>query len=291
MRHAGQKAVLGGIGVGQFDIFFVQGEFDLLALADIANGAHDEHTLFRLDGTEADLDGELLAALAQAVQVASRAHGPHLRLGEIVAAVAHVGHAQAGRHQLLEQAAAQLAAAIAEQGFRLAVGQHDAAAGVGHDDGVRRRFEQAAEARLDQLGVAQHLEVGDVLLAPQNVLDVAIAFTDGLAGTVDVDQRAILGPAHRFVGGRARRQGLAHDGLFLAQAVRRHDQVAQHIAGRLLRAVAEHGLGARCPAQHFPGGRGQDHRVRRFIQDQGTEVCCHRRALGGCASASRRVAA
>src|SRR5437879_11108741 len=75
----------------------------LPAVADVANGAGDEQSLFGLERAEADFHGEFLTALAQAVQFESRSHRARTRLPEEPRAMARVGVTEASGQQPLDR--------------------------------------------------------------------------------------------------------------------------------------------------------------------------------------------
>src|SRR5438105_7573921 len=164
VRHAGQKTIFGLIGPFQLDIFLLQRALDSLAIGDVADGAHDERAAVGLQRAQTDFDGKLTAVLAQSVKLQTRAHRPRSRLPEVAGAMGNMAASVPAGQQDLDERPEHLAALISEQLLRLAIGEDDPAGLVGHDDRIRRRFEKIAELRLDQLGVAQNFEMGDVLL-------------------------------------------------------------------------------------------------------------------------------
>ena len=76
------------------------------------------------------------------MRVSARPRPNDLRVGEIAAAVRLMLAAVTFGHQFLNRLIQHLLAPIAEELFRLAVDQHDRAALVYDDHGVRRRLQQ-----------------------------------------------------------------------------------------------------------------------------------------------------
>ena len=161
VRHAGEKAVLGLAGPLQFDFLFVERAFDALALRDVADGRRHQHAFLRFQRRQADFDGKLGAVAAQAVQFQARAHGAGARRRGKGLPVLRMVSRVAGRDQHFHIASQQLRARIAEQAFRLRVDEHDLAIAIDDDDGVRRRFEQAAELLLGPAPVADVADGAD----------------------------------------------------------------------------------------------------------------------------------
>ena len=135
MGHVRQELALEAAGLLQGPAALILGA---LAVRDVADRAGDEHTALRLQGAEADLDGELGPVLALAVQLHPRAHAAHPRVGEEVVPVPGVLRAEAYEH--LDFAAEHLVALVAEDLLRLLVDQLDAAVSVHNDHRVRRRL-------------------------------------------------------------------------------------------------------------------------------------------------------
>ena len=78
-----------------------------------------------LERRQADLDRELAAVAAQAVELQPRAHRARARIGEVAAAVPAVGAAVALGHEHLDGLADQLGAGVAEELLGLRVDEHD----------------------------------------------------------------------------------------------------------------------------------------------------------------------
>src|ERR1035437_5837464 len=131
------------------------------SLADVTNGARDERTLLRLEGTQADLRRELRAVLAQAVELHAGSHGPCARVGRVAGAMMPVLLTQARRHQTLDQLSQKLLPCVAEETLGLGVDEQDLPIPVHDDHRVRGRLQQTPELLLGTLAfghVAGHAE-------------------------------------------------------------------------------------------------------------------------------------
>jgi hypothetical protein len=186
--------------------------------------------------------------------------------------------AVARRHQVFHRLAQQLAVAVAEHPFGLGVGKDDAAAGVDDHDGVGHELEQVAVARFHQLGIAQHLEVRDVLHRAQVALKAALGVEDGLGGDAHIDVRTVAPPTHRFLHSQAFAAGLGQglrDGISLSG---RGDQRGQRLADGLRRRVAEDLLGGGRPLRDLAIRQHDHDRVRVLARQEVGECDLHEKA-------------
>ncbi len=119
-----------------------------LAVADVAYRGGHEQPVAGFQRAEADLDGELAPVAAQAAELQPGAHGTHLLVGGIPAAVDRVISAEPPGDQNLDRAAEQLLARVAEQRLGLGVDQPDRPGTVHDHHRVRRRFQQRAKPLL-----------------------------------------------------------------------------------------------------------------------------------------------
>ena len=122
-----------------------QGLLGALALGNVADHTEHEHALARLERAQHNVDRELRAVLAPAVEREPRAHGPHARLCMIMLAMRSVRGPEALRRQEFHGLAQQLFPPVAEHAFGLAVDAHDSAFSVGKHNPVRGRFEEPFE--------------------------------------------------------------------------------------------------------------------------------------------------
>src|SRR5882757_6438641 len=175
----------------------------LLALADVADRAHDERAFLGLQRTQADFHGELSAVLAQAVELQTHSHGAGPRLGEIVGAMADMRFPETLRQQHLDRLSLELSDRISKEMLGLGVRIHDAAGEIDHDDAVGHGFQEIAEPCLDQLRIAHHPLMGDVLLARENELYVASIIAHRPGRDIDIDGRTVLPAADGFIGGES----------------------------------------------------------------------------------------
>ncbi len=130
---------------------FKNGFLQPLALADVANRARNQHSLFGLQRTQADLHRKFVAVLVQGVQFHARAHRPHPRLREKVSAVRRMISPQSLRHQLFDLFSQKLLPRIAKQFFHLRIHQDNFSLLVHDHDRIGRRFQQSAKAHLRPL--------------------------------------------------------------------------------------------------------------------------------------------
>src|ERR1700752_4178666 len=83
-------------------------------------------------------------------------------------------------------------AVIAEHPFGLGIDKDDTSGDVEHEDGVRSELEEVTESHFEQLGVALHLQVRNVLLGGQQEAETAVRAHHRLARDVDMHQRTVL---------------------------------------------------------------------------------------------------
>jgi hypothetical protein len=83
-----------------------------------------------------------------------------------------VGTAEAIRQQCLDRFA-EARPAHSQTAGRHAVGNHDAADGIDHDDAIGHRLQQRLESRPDELRVAQDFLLGDIPFARENERHIA----------------------------------------------------------------------------------------------------------------------
>ena len=178
-----------------------------LALADVADRAHREHPLLRLQGAQAYLHRELRSVTPPTVEIKSGAHRPHARVREVSRAVTDMRPAEPLRHQQLDRLTEQLFSRVPEQPFGLGVHQNDPAEFVHDDDRVRDRFEEPAKPRLRAGGLVQDPLRGHVSLADDDEVDVALRVANGPFGDVDKDEATLLRAAHGLKGRGARLEG------------------------------------------------------------------------------------
>lgn len=122
--------------------------FSGLSFAHIAYGRGDEQAVGGLQGTEADLDGELAPVPAQAVQLQARPHGPDLTAGRVPEPVVRVEPPETLGYQDVDGPAEQLLPRVTEQRLRLGVHQPDHTRVVHDHHRVRCRFQQGSEGFL-----------------------------------------------------------------------------------------------------------------------------------------------
>ena len=258
---------------------FEQGAEFLLRLpaaGDVADRAHDERVLVRVDRVQADLDGKLAAVLAPPIELGPRAHFPHARMREIARAITDMLLAVPLRQQALDRRAPQLFATVAEHVLRACVGDDDAAAAIDHHDAVGHRLEQAAKACFEPLRVAHDLQMRDVLVRGQNPLDGPLGATHRLARDVDVNDRAVLAAAHRLVCGEiAIRSQSRDDAAFFLGAVGGNEEIVYKTRDGLAPRIAENRFRALAPVDDAAIGRRRDDRVRGLVQQQLVKLCQH----------------
>ena len=246
-----------------------------LAVGDVADGTHHHGALFGVDRAQADLDRKLSTILAQAVQLQPGAHGSGARLSEKPAAVAQVGAAVAVGQQHLHRLPQQFGTGVAKHPLGLGVDEHDAPGHVDHHDRIGGGFEQIAKPRLQQLGVALHLELRDILLARQEVQHLPICIAHGLGRYIDMHQRAVLATTHRLLHRGAQAQGLGTEKVLFVRAALGHDQVEHGAPLHFGLRIAKHQLGRRVPFQHHALGRQHQQCIGVLLPVRGSQFSRH----------------
>ena len=122
--------------------------FRALTGGDVHHGREHEEALVGLDRVQPDLDRDLDAVLAEAVQLPPRSHRPSLRVGEEVGPEDRMPVAEPFRDQVLDGLVQHLLARVAEQPLGLPIHEHDLARAVHHDHAARRRLHHDAKPRL-----------------------------------------------------------------------------------------------------------------------------------------------
>jgi len=278
-----QQGAEAGLAVAQF-------LFGLLGPGDVANGGDDQRPALGLHRAEADGDGELAAVGTPPGELQAFAHRTHPRRGQETAAVADVAVMQAFGHQVFHRPADKPVPRVAEQALGLSVHEADVAFAVHDHDGIGRRLEHRAQARLT---VEQGLLV---CLAFRHVAQDA----GKLALSVDRRCRqrqlerelaAVLAAAHQFdrpaehplfaAGNDALQTGL------VGRVVALRHQQGHRLADQLVALVAEQTLGLRIH-QHDAAIAAGDHDAVRRRLEEGTEMRlaagrggAHRQPLAG----------
>jgi hypothetical protein len=140
---------------------------------------------------------------------------------------------------------AKLFALVPEQRFRLTIREHDASRRIDHHDRVRSGFDEIEKPSFDELRVAQHLQVGHVLVDVKHVL---ARDADRLARHVEVDHRTVATPMHRFVRRRPATHDDGHDSR-LARRIQRRDEILKLVTDGVCPRVLEELLGSTIPMQ------------------------------------------
>ena len=155
MAHGGQKLRFDAVGAGQLGVGALQLAvtlfqclLGLLAHGDVADGADHKSAPGRLQGTEADLDGDLRPVLAPRVELEVRAHGPGAWRRRVGGPVPHVAAVEPLGQQQLDRPAKQLIARVAEQLLGLSVDADDAPLPVHDHGGIGGGVQEGAQARL-----------------------------------------------------------------------------------------------------------------------------------------------
>ena len=143
------------------------------AISGVAYRTHHHRAFLGLERAQADFDGKLLAAVALRVEVEHGAHGADAWTLNKTSPVRQVCGAKACRQQYLDRLTQEFGTQIPKHLFGLCVDEHDAPGHVDHHDRVRQGLKQILKTCLDQLGVAHHLQVRDVLVAGNKVRRLA----------------------------------------------------------------------------------------------------------------------
>jgi hypothetical protein len=118
---------------------------ELAAIGDVADPGDHQQAALGGERRQADLDRELAAVLAPAVEIEVGAHRARPRLGDVRRQVMAVPRSHVLGDQYLDRAAEQLVVVVAEHPLGRRVDQHQHAAVVAHHDAVGRGVEQGAE--------------------------------------------------------------------------------------------------------------------------------------------------
>jgi len=246
-----------------------------LAVGDVADGAHHHGALFGVDGAQADLDRKLATILAQAMQLQPRPHGAGAWLAKKAAAVAQVGAAVAVGQQHLHRLPQQFGTGVAKHPLGLGVDEHDAPGHVDHHDRIGGGFEQIAKPCLQQLRIALHLELRDILLARQEVQHLTTGIAHGLGRYIDVHQRAILATAHRLLHRGTQAQGLGPEKVLFVRAALGHDEVEDGAPLHFGLRIPKDQLGRRIPLQHHALGRQHQQCIGVLLPVRGRKFSRH----------------
>ena len=236
---------------------FEQRLLRLAALGDVDDHAEDEQAVRRMDRIEPDLDRELAAVPAQAVQLAARPHAAGFRPRQEAAPMRGMALAHGFRDQRVDRAAEQLAALVAEHALGLGVGEHDLALRVDHDDSARRGVDREAEFLLGEPLLGHVAAREEMLLhrlrphaGPVEHQDAAVLVQ---VATLEVAHgAAVARHAHLVAGG---------------VQVARMDEVDRVAADHLVRRVAEDVLDARAHVQDEALVVGHQDEVERGLED------------------------
>ena len=224
------------------------------ALGDIAQDAgHDDRVVVAEHRAERDIDRELAAVLAAAGQLGAAVGGARDRGVEAVRGP----RARALREEVLDRAADELRALVAEQLLGAGVGEHDPARRVDADDRVRSGLQHPRPV----LGLLARRDVPDdaaeearaaLLPGGERELDRELrsvgAQPDDLDRLAD-DARSLRAPGDALDAGVVHRpEALGHE---------ERERLAEHALG----AVAEHPLRGGVPRQDQALAVGGDDRV------------------------------
>jgi len=124
---------------------------DALAVRDVPDRRGDEHTLFGVNRTEADLDRELAAVATQTEQLQSGAHRPYPRVGEEPSSMVAVSTPKALGHQGLDWHTQEVLARVLEEPLCLRVEDNHLAVAIDDDDRVGCSFEETSKPLLNFL--------------------------------------------------------------------------------------------------------------------------------------------
>src|SRR4029077_12947908 len=95
--------------------------FDLLPVGNVADRAGNQHAVFCLLGTEADLQREFCTILANSVQLQAHSHGSKLWMSAVCGAVVTMLVPETLGNQHLDRLAEEFVAMVAEQFLRLRI--------------------------------------------------------------------------------------------------------------------------------------------------------------------------
>ena len=235
---------------------------EALALRDVADDAGHDDAVVGVQHREHDVDRELGAVLALAPQLEAHAEGDlRVALGRRQHGGEALGDQRAGAlgEELLDRAAQDLLAVVAEQLVGPRVGEADRAVLVDLDDRVRRGLEDGLELLLGLLALgdvaddaAEEARAGGL---PHRERELERELAAVLAQADDLDGLADQARGGHAALGDALDAGVVHR----AEALGHQDR--ERLADDLVLDVAEHQLGAAVPGDDVAVLVGGDDRV------------------------------
>ncbi len=234
-----------------------------LAFGDVADGGGDQRAVGGVQRAQADLDRELAAVAAQAVQLQARSHGAGPAVDEVAVPEVRVVSAEPFRYEHLDGSSQQVLPDVPEEGLGLCVDELDHAALVDDDHRVRCRLEQGPEAFLGGPALA-HVTHGRRDQQALRGLQRAQADLHGELAPVPAQTVELQARAHRadLAAGR-----VVEPVARVLAAEPLGDQDLDVAAQEFPPGMAEQGFGLRVHQPDHPGVVHDHHRVRcRFQQ-------------------------
>ncbi len=234
-----------------------------LAFGDVADGRGDQGAVGGLQRAQADLDRELAAVAAQAVQLQARAHGAGPAVDDVAVPEVGVVPAEPFRDEHLDRSSQQVLPGVSEEGLGLRVDELDRARLVDDHHRVGRRLQQRPETLLGGPALAHvaHRRRDQQALRG---LQRAQADLHGELSPVPAQAVEHQARAHRpdLAAGR-----VAEPVVRVMTAEPLRDEDLDVPAQEFPAGVAEQGLGLRVHQPDHPGVVHDHHRVRcRFQQ-------------------------
>src|SRR5260221_905957 len=158
----------------------------LLAVSDVANGAHRHSAFFGRDGAQTNFDRKFLAVLAQSVEFEPGAHRAGAWLAKISRAMSDMTATKASRQQRFDEFTAQLPACITEKFVSLTIRELNAAGRIDHHDAVGHGFQKIAKFGFYEFRVTKSLKMCYVLFARKDKLGLPLRVGKGFAGNCDI---------------------------------------------------------------------------------------------------------
>src|SRR6266568_5471069 len=186
--------------VDELGLELLEATLRFLPLGEIADESGEDAFSFDARFADCELDRKIRSVLAPASDHAPDADDPLLACPQVALEIPVVLIAIRNRHQDADVPTDELGLAVAKEPLGRRIEGSDAATLVDNDEGVGRRIDDRAQARLARsqlaLGALQLRDVAGDLRCPD---DPSARIADRRNGDEDIDLRAVLATPHRLV--------------------------------------------------------------------------------------------
>ncbi len=237
--------------VDELGLELLEATLRFLPLGEIADESGEDAFSFDARFADCELDRKIRSVLAPASDHAPDADDPLLACPQVALEIPVVLIAIRNRHQDADIPTDELGLAVAKEPLGRRIEGSDAATLVDNDEGVGRRIDDRAQARLARsqlaLGALQLRDVAGDLRCPD---DPSARIADRRNGDEDIDLRAVLATPHRLVMIDAlSARDLGNDLVLFAHPVGRKED-GERTTEHLLGGVAEDCFRRPVPARH-----------------------------------------